>query len=82
MNLVSAFVFVAACCVTPSDFNYKNTIHIVENSHATWLKPLAAPSDRYAYVPVTALDAPIITNKPKGTKNKPICHIKFLKKGK
>ena len=33
-------------------------------------------------VKFTALDAPIITNSPNGIKNKPICHIKFLKNGK
>ena len=30
-------------------------------------------------VKFTALEAPIITNSPKGIKNKPMCHIKFLK---
>ena len=33
-------------------------------------------------VKFTAFDAPIITNKPKGIKNSPMCQIKFLKKGK
>ena len=33
-------------------------------------------------VKLTAFDAPIITNKPKGIKNNPKCKIKFLKKGK
>ena len=33
-------------------------------------------------VKLTAFEAPIITNKPKGMKNNPICQIKFLKKGK
>ena len=33
-------------------------------------------------VRLTAFDDPIITNKPNGIKNKPICQIKFLKKGK
>ena len=33
-------------------------------------------------VKLTAFDAPIITNKANGIKNKPMCQIKFLKKGK
>ena len=33
-------------------------------------------------VKLTAFDAPIITNQPKGIKNNPIFKIKFLKKGK
>ena len=33
-------------------------------------------------VRLTAFEAPIITNKPKGIKKSPICQIKFLKKGK
>ena len=58
MNLVSAFTLIAACCVTPSDFAFKNTIHIVDNSYATWLKPLANPGEKHAYIPVTSLDSP------------------------
>ena len=30
-------------------------------------------------VKLTAFDAPIITKRPKGMKNSPICQIKFLK---
>ena len=33
-------------------------------------------------VKFTAFEEPIITNRPKGIKNKPMCKIKFLKKGK
>ena len=33
-------------------------------------------------VKFTALEAPMITNKPNGIKNNPMCKIKFLKKGK
>ena len=33
-------------------------------------------------VKLTALDDPIITNNAKGIKKRPICQIKFLKKGK
>ena len=33
-------------------------------------------------VKLTAFDAPIITKRPNGIKNKPIFQIKFLKNGK
>ena len=46
------------------------------NITGTVAKP-SSPSVKF-----TAFDAPIITKSPNGIKNKPICQIRFLKKGK
>ena len=54
-------------------------IKVKENATSitgTVAKP-SKPSVRF-----TAFEAPIITNKPNGKKNKPMSKIKFLKKGK
>ena len=51
------------------------------NESATNITGTVAKPSRPS-VKFTAFEAPIITKRAKGIKNKPICKIKFLKKGK
>ena len=60
---------------------FPTTYDIKVKERATSITGTVAKPSRPS-VKLTALDAPIITNKPKGIKNKPIFKIKFLKKGK
>ena len=53
-----------------------NVYESATNITGTVAKP-SNPSVKF-----TALDDPIITNSQNGMKNRPICQIKFLKKGK
>ena len=60
---------------------FPTTYDINVNESATNITGTVAKPSRPS-VKLTALEAPIITNKAKGIKNKPMFHIKFLKKGK
>ena len=57
------------------------TYEINVNERATNITGTVANPSKPS-VKLTAFDAPMITNKPKGMKNSPICQIKFLKNGK
>ena len=60
---------------------FPTTYEIKVNDSATNITGTVARPSRPS-VKFTALDAPIITNKPNGIKKSPRCKIKFLKKGK
>ena len=60
---------------------FPTTYEIKVKDKATNITGTVASPSRPS-VKFTALDAPIITNNPKGIKNRPKSKIKFLKNGK